>query len=301
MLDAELKELSGSVPVILRNSTCVYCGRELSRSIVTREHVIGRRFVPKGKLNGQWNLIVNACASCNGRKADLENDISAVTMHPDAWGKYAAEDQALIEDASRKALNCFSRRTGKPIHKSTEKIELTGSPFPGLNITFQLTSPPQLDKERVFELARMQLMALFYWVTYNDVTKKGGYWLGSYCPLLEASRSDWGNSMHLDFMNSVITWDPRVIVVGADGYFKAAIRRNPSAICWSWAIEWNQKYRVVGFFGEEEPIRDMVNTFRIPETTSIAEAPGKYLRYRSEQPLDEDKDILFAFDNTLSP
>ena len=42
--------------------------------------MIGRRFVPKGKLNNQWNLIVRVCIKCNNKKSDLEDDISAISM-----------------------------------------------------------------------------------------------------------------------------------------------------------------------------------------------------------------------------
>ena len=60
MLTNELTELSVEKPILLDNITCVYCGNELTPQTVTKEHVVGRRFVPKGSLNQQWNLIVCA-------------------------------------------------------------------------------------------------------------------------------------------------------------------------------------------------------------------------------------------------
>lgn len=75
--------------MVRRSLYCAYCGAAFSRpSDGEAEHVIGRRFVPKGTLAAQWNLIVRACGPCNDHKADLENDISAITMQPDAWGRY---------------------------------------------------------------------------------------------------------------------------------------------------------------------------------------------------------------------
>ena len=47
-----LKSLPDNSVIRLHNVTCVYCGSELTKDITTREHVIGRRFVPKGKLHG---------------------------------------------------------------------------------------------------------------------------------------------------------------------------------------------------------------------------------------------------------
>ena len=51
----------------------------------------------------------------------------------------------------------------------------------------------------MYELARMQIMAFFYAITFNQETKKGGFWLGDFFPLLEAHYSDWGNDIHKMF------------------------------------------------------------------------------------------------------
>jgi len=293
MLDAKLKNLPPTLPVILDNETCVYCGVALSSDIESKEHVIGRRFVPKGKLNGQWNLIVKACKECNGKKSDLENDISAITMQTDAWGRHATEDQILETEALRKAQNSISRRTGKAVKDSSETIKIKVPFAPGVKFNFELTSPPQTASERVFELARLQLMAFFYFVTYNRQTKRGGFWLGGYYPLLEAVQSDWGNSTHMHFMKAVVDWEPRFLGVGADGFFKVIIRRHPSEVCWSWGLEWNQKYRIVGFFGEENPVRDVANTFPPLEVKTLAQDSNSFIKHRVEKGLDEDDDLLF--------
>src|SRR6266852_1995241 len=68
----------------LANITCVYCGREeTSEQPLTDEHVVGRRFVPKGSFATGWALIARACEDCNNEKSDLEDDISAITLIPD--------------------------------------------------------------------------------------------------------------------------------------------------------------------------------------------------------------------------
>lgn len=296
MLDKKLKKLSGVLPIIFDNETCVYCGIRLTPELDTKEHVIGRRFVPKGKLDGQWNLIVRACKDCNSKKSDLENDISAISMQTDAWGNYSSSDQVLTEEATRKARNSISRRTGKPVKDSSEKLKIKVPFTPGVEFTFNLTSPPQIENHRIYKLARLQLMAFFYWITYNKKTKKGGFWIGGFFPVLDAIRSDWGNPIHIAFMNSVVNWEPRVLAIGADGFFKVVIRRHPSAVCWSWAVEWNQKYRVVGFFGEKKPAQEVARSFPSLEVSTIPQGPNKHVSFRMECPLEEEKDNLFQWD-----
>ena len=290
----KLKELPNS-PIILNNETCVYCGTKLTASSATKEHVIGRRFVPKGKLKGQWNLIVRACKPCNCKKSGLEDDISAISMQADAWGRHALPDHILAQEAARKARGSVSRRTSKPIKDSLEKLEIKGLLAPGVEVTFDLTAPPQIVSERIFELARMQLMPFFYLITYNRETKRGGFWLGSFFPVLEAIRSDWGNPVHRAFMHAVLNWEPRVLAIGADGFFKVAIRKHPTEVCWSWALEWNHKYRIVGFFGEQEPAQTIANTFPSIKAVMLIQSPSDYMQYRFEVPLEDEEDKLFEF------
>ena len=273
----------------------MYCGALLTPSNITKDHVIGRRFVPKGKLDGQWNLIVRACNVCNGKKSDLEDDISAISMQPDAWDNYSADDQTLKKEATRKAKNSISRRSGKPVMESKEEIEIKIPVSPAAEFTFNFTSTPQIESDRMYELARMHVMAFFYWVTFNRETKRGRFWLGSFYPVLEAPRSDWGNSVHRSFMGTVAKWEPRVIAVGADGYFKVVIRRHPAEICWSWALEWNQNYRIVGFLGEKEPARSLVDTFPALNEQVVRLGENDHLRYRFEKTLEAEADSLFEW------
>src|SRR5947209_4944585 len=85
------------------NATCIYCGeRSAPDNPLTAEHVIGRRFVPRGSFAQGWALIGNACQECNNAKADLEDDISAVTIQPVPGERHA--DPKLHDEAARKAL-----------------------------------------------------------------------------------------------------------------------------------------------------------------------------------------------------
>ncbi|UCI05144.1 HNH endonuclease [Mesorhizobium sp. B1-1-8] len=281
-------------PTALNNRACVYCGTTLLAGNISREHVIGRRFVPKGKLHGQWNLILNACQRCNSRKADLEDDISAITLQPDAWGRYGHDDTGAMEEARRKANDARSRRTRKPVKDSSEGINIRGSLGPGINISFQFSSPPQIDDQRAFELARLQLMAFFYMQTYNHDIRRGGYWLHGYHPVMTAIRSDWGNALMKGFMRTVELWDCRFLAISADGFFKLITRKHPSAETWAWALEWNHNRRLIGFFGELEPAQMIFDSLPRLTAKTVYQAPNESLSYRRDVALNEEEDTLFV-------
>ncbi len=156
-------------------------------------------------------------------------------------------------------------------------------PFgPGATFKFNCVSPPQIDSFRLFELARMQMMAFFYFITFNHVTKKGGFWLGGFHPLSEAHHSDWGNALQKAFMDAVVAWEPRWIGNTAGGFFKSIIRRHPHEKYWAWALEWNKNYRLIGFFGDREPAQALVNSFPTLEMTAIPTIDGSTLRFRDD-------------------
>ena len=292
-LNSTLKEAPPNEPIFLDNETCPYCGTELNAQTVTKEHVIGRNFVPKGKLEAQWNLIVRACRRCNFEKSQLEDDLSAISMHPDAWGRHAVEDEVLASEAARKAKNCGSRRTGKIVKDSMEEITLSGSLLPGVNMTINLVCAPQADSERVYSLSSFHLRAFFYFVTYNQASRRGGIWLGDFFPILEARRADWGNAIHRAFMEAVVSWEPRFLGFTARGFFKVVIRRHPTAVCWSWALEWNENYRIIGFLGEQDPTEEILRQFPNLQTHSMVETPHTRVRYRREVALSPEDDKMF--------
>jgi hypothetical protein len=289
-----MKTLPRNKPVLLDNETCPYCGVCLDWKNSTKEHVVGRRFVPKGKFDGSWNLIVRACRNCNCRKSDLENDLSAVTMQPDSAGQFAREDQVLVDEAARKAAESISRRTRKPVSESSEVIKIRSSPLPGVNLTFTLTASPQVDDSRAFELARLQISGFFYRITFNRERRRGGFWPGGFHAVNLAPRSDWGNPVQRAFMSAVVEWESRMLGVAADGYFKAAIRQHPEDVCWSWALEWNESLRLIGFFGEQACAERVLHRFPENNGSVIGQRGGNRLRFRSEVCLPPEDDILFS-------
>ena len=291
MLSAELREMPRNRPIVLRNLTCPYCGCELNDESFTKEHVLGRRFVPVGTLYQDWNLILRACRPCNGRKSDLEDDISVITMYHDAFGNSPSSEAAA--EVERKKVKSRSRRTGKPVGESAERMTLRAQLGAAAGMTFTFTGPPQVDSDRVFELARLQMMGFFYFLTYSEGASRGHFWVGKFAPLMEAQKSDWGNPVHLSFMNTVVSWEPRILVCSAKDHFVAVIRKHPTQNLWSWALEWNKSYRVVGYFGEEAYAQEAIAALPRLEATSIAEGATRWIRYRTETPLKEDDDSLF--------
>ena len=283
-------------PTRLKNVSCPYCGALLESARWNEDHVIGRRFVPKGKLHQSWNLILRVCATCNVNKSTLEDDLSAASMQPDAAGGFALEDERLLEEAQRKARNSFSRRTRKPIGKSTERIEFEVPLGPGMKMTVGGISQPQMDDGRVYELARLQLQAFFYWVTYDESRMAGGFWRSGIFPVDWSFRSNWGGEVSRAFMRAVVNWRPNLLLTGtASGFFRAAIRRHPTAACWAWALEWNHNVRVMGFFGDQKTGEAIAREFPNPQGVPFPQPDGSIARLRADRALSVDEDILFAW------
>lgn len=291
-----LTALPANRAILLDNITCPYCGVMLNPDNNTKEHVIGRRFVPKGTLNGYWNLVVRACALCNNTKSTLENDISAISLAGRYWFGASDSDDSTLSEAKRKAAASISRKTRKPVMHSQENIDFKVPFGSAATFTFNLVSPPQVESERLHELARMQMMAFFYFITFDKATKRGGFWRDGFYPLTEAHHADWGNVIHKSFIKAVETWEPRWLGNTADGFFKSIIRRHPSEECWSWALEWNKNYRLIGFFGAYAPVEEIISAFDRPKMTHYDTGDNSWVRLREEIKLsEEEEDCLFAW------
>jgi len=294
---SKLNELPTNKVLTLDNATCPYCGKDLLNNNDTKEHVVGRKFCPKGSLNGQWNLILRACNDCNNAKSKLENDISAITLAGRHWFNPEKHVPSVLLEAKRKSKNSISCRTKKPVQDSQENLNISFPFSSGVTFNFNIVGPPQIDNNRLYELARMQIMAFFYLITFNQETKKGGFWLGGFFPLIEAQHSDWGNTIHKAFMQTVYPWELKWIGNTANGFFKSIIKRNPNEFCWSWALEWNKNYRLIGFFGEQKPIESIVNTFSTLEMSPWIDCGKSKYRIRYDISLRDEEDLLFSWDD----
>ncbi|MFT3941549.1 HNH endonuclease [Rhodopseudomonas sp.] len=285
-----MKLLPPNRAVRLANRTCPYCGvDETERHPFTVEHVVGRRFVPKGSLNKSWALIVRACEACNAIKSDLEDDISAITLQPHIGDRH--NDPLLHAEASRKAKGSISRRTKKVIGESHEQTSIEGKIMSAIDVKFEMISPPQLIEKRVHELANMHLQGFFYLMSYNEQERRGGFLPGPVGFVANANRPDWGNPLLRAFAQMTAAWPQQLDCICASGFFKLAMRRETeTSPLWSFAIEWNGNHRIVGFFGDLVQAQAYVNA--MPDLQWKQWNAGT--RYRIEIPLEPEHDLLFA-------
>lgn len=290
---SKLTEMSGKHRVVKRNTHCAYCGTDLAAYKGGEdEHVIGRRFVPKGTLAGAWNLIVRSCPPCNDRKADLEDDISAITMQPDVYGRFGVDDERLRSEAVRKAQT-RNRRTKRRVSEPTPPINITYPLGPG-TLTFTLRGPAQADHQRMGELAQMQLTGFFSMLTYDDEARRGYFWTGRFSIVSIARREDWGNPRLTWIDTATANWDYRLFAETADGFYRLWIRRSPTEPgAWAWAMEWNRTYRLAGFFGDPDQIERMRTDMPVLDSSVTDRSPDHVRRVRREVPLAATEDHLF--------
>lgn len=274
----------------LSNVTCVYCGRpETDEDPLTDEHVVSRNFVPKGSFVTGWSLILRACDHCNNEKSDLEDDISAITLLP-APGT-AHEETELAQIAAGKAAGSFSRRTKKPVSKSCEQKTIKGKLTPGLAVSVRFEAPPQIHLKRIQRLAWFHLQGFWYFITYDECLRTGGFIPGEIAWLNYANRLDWGNSLQRSFADLAGNWDALFIEEGAGGYFKIALREDPSgAETWSVALEWNRNLRIIGFFGDHVIAKKHADALAPLQSKRI----NATYRMREQVTLNDNEDWLFA-------
>jgi len=162
-----------------------------------------------------------------------------------------------------------------------------------MRIAFDFQSPPQVDEERIYMLALYQLKGFHYFLTYDNRTRQGYEWLGGYAPVGFARRSDWGNPVIVAFGELVSTWKLSLNAPTSKGYYRALIKKNPSAELWSWALEWNVGFRVFGFYGDEKEIvsaeSELASLIDPIEMKKLTET----IRYRQEVPIAEGRDRFF--------
>lgn len=214
-------------------------------------------------------------------------------MHFHTSGLPQMSDSLAQAEAQRKGTKSVSRKTGKPVAESSASLTVRAKIGAIGEMTGDFTAPPQLDDARAYDLARLQMIGFFYFLTYERAKNVGHYWAGGFYPVHGTIKSDWGNPVHRAFMKEVATWDYRLILTTASGYYRALIRRHPVKDCWSWAVEWNDCYRLVGFFGDLAAAKEVADKFPSVPVHSILESPNRWLRYRTEEPLNEEEDILF--------
>lgn len=296
MIERLLRDMGKKQSVLLKNRTCPYCGVKITNQNDSKEHVIGRNFVPVGSFDNQWNLIVQSCKCCNNKKSDLEDDISALTLALCIKSNQNLSEST-IQKIKRKIEKCVSRKTKKTIENSIITGGASLSYIKSLVIDINYKAPAQLETDRCFELARYHLMAFFYFVSFNEETMEGGFFPEGFHPAFQAPYSDWGNVEQIEFMKAVSNWQPKFLGITANGFFKIIIKKHPLVSCWSWAVEWNKSYRLLGFLGCRRTAEDIVHQIPKLQWQMLTHKQETTQYYREEVKLNDNDDTLFNINN----
>jgi hypothetical protein len=263
-------------------------------TFATKEHLVGRNFVPRGSLDGgrSFNFIFNACYACNNDKSTLEGHVSAITQ---LMSPAVAENATFSERASAKSQGEIHPWTRRPVAESFHESTIQMRGF-GLGIGMGFVGPPQADREIVCRLALRHVQGLYALVTNADRTVQPltllfpgwVYVLGYYL------RSDWGNSQAIAASERVRDWTVRARIITASGYFQAMLRRDDAAVgTWFWALEWNRYMRVIGGISYDGQLPSFMRDLPDLQWVQSRTATGAIFRSRQEQPLDEARDDLF--------
>jgi hypothetical protein len=128
---------------MLCGSLCPYCGKTLSgcRGVDWNwDHIISRRMVPRGSLDGERDNKVKCCYACNSEKSRYEQITSAYTL----WRDRGTPNQGA--EVQGKLSGTRHPSTGKSFRNSIGKLNIT-SKFGGLILNAEMApnipSPPQ--------------------------------------------------------------------------------------------------------------------------------------------------------------
>jgi hypothetical protein len=125
----------------------------------------------------------------------------------------------------------------------------------------------------------------------EQTTRRGGFAGGCFAPISIACKLDWGNVHMRAFQDVTADWPLRIQGVGGDRFFKIKIcRKTDDVPPWAWALEWNQNYRLIGFFGDEDLVRDAVSALPKLPGKLVPDGNRGVMRYREDRELPPAQD-----------
>jgi hypothetical protein len=283
------------------NQYCLYCGRYIGTESVipsNKEHLIGREFVPTGSLGQKdsFNFIFRACVEHNSEKANYERHVSNITLYNSAMH---IDDIKIKELAYRKAIKDYHPdKKGVKIIDAIEKLDMN---YVGenLNLSFSFIAPPQPSKYYFMNLAFMQMQGLFALIhsprPYNKnklVLLSSHYfkYIGGW-PI-----EDWGNVVLMYLQGLVENWECYANINTACGFYKSIIKHDPITGVLFWAFEWNMSYRVCGFIGDDEHVKEFIEKLPIDDWKILHQEGKKITRIKRDIPLNKENDKLFFGD-----
>jgi hypothetical protein len=115
-----------------------------------------------------------------------------------------------------------------------------------------------------------------------------------------ALRTDWGNVWQRGFAKAVVAWEPRLYLhISPHSFFSAVLRKHPTDACWSWALEWNHNYRLLGFLGDRKVATALIEGFQPPQSHLLYRDKKRTVVFRPEITLEEGDDLLFVYDGPV--
>ncbi len=227
------------------NIQCPYCGndlRKLDKNEKTEEHVIGRRFIPKGFLENEWNLKIITCKKCNSDKAKLEGGVSLISqislstsvLHNDEVKKDMRRKIGKLNPETKKIRGATHPEQNIPVADSFNKINFSGT-YGRAKINVDLVGPPQATYSFV-NLAKYHVQAFFYLVSNVDnrdinlsraLTEESVYLSEKNircCYILQ--KTDWGNIQANEFIKRAASWELLSNICTAKNYFRFILRKE---------------------------------------------------------------------------
>lgn len=282
------------------NQYCLYCGSFVGKGSTVesnKEYLVGREFVPTGEFGegNLFNFIFRACKECNDEKSNVERHVSSVTLfNSPAMRELQAHNQLVCRKAAK---DYHPNKKGILVRDSGDNFNIVGASG-GINMTFGISGPPQVDPRYIKLLAFRHIQGVFSLITSRDPLVAEGtnllisnyfHFFGSY------NYADWGNPHLVAIMNRAYKIPCYANIVTANGFFRAIMRRSSGDKGeWFWALEWNKSYRLVGAIAQPDNTPVVFRDLPSMNWKDLGVQNGIPTRIREEVPLEDEQDLLFA-------
>lgn len=276
------------------NQHCLYCGAFVGAGSTVEsneEHLIGRKFVPKGTMENAFNFSFRTCRPCNAEKARLEGHVSSVTL----LGSPSVDvDENARRSAERKAVGDTHPETGMKMGEAIER-QAVEYKFGPATFTFGMIGRSPAAKDSVPLLASFHIQALFSLITKagNDASGEVRLLpLNQFHVFNSYPHTDWGNPQLVEITQRAASWPCKVVIRSGDGHFLACLRRSDKQ-GWFWALEWNKSLRIVGGINFEDETTPLFENLPILVWRPLPDGSG---RIREEQRSPDLGAMLFPLE-----
>ena len=273
------------------NQFCLYCGAYVGGGSITasnEEHLIGRRFVPKGTMENSFNFSFRCCVSCNGRKADIERHVSSFTL----LSSPSLETNEIARlSAESKAYDDYHPETKVTMGDAIEQQSLEFE-YGGATIKLGFTCRTPAASNYIPELAIYHIQGLFSLITSNGLPPDHNIQLISKDEIQVHKiypHTDWGNPELVEIIRRAALLPVCTSLHTGQGHFRACLRQSENG-GWFWALEWNKSLRVVGSIYTVEEVTSLFMDLPELRWNALPDGSGKM---RQEQPSPDLGELLF--------